>query len=122
MSPWYRMIVLAFPAEFRTTFGPEVLFTINEQRRALGDAGFGARAQFHLEATADLVRAVAHARAPDAVRALGWLCIALSTLNVGYDLAMPKLSMGVLAWGITVIIASVGAKLASHSPERRRLG
>ena len=119
---WYRVLLRAFPSDFRRMFGAEVLQTLDAQRHAIDGGGLGARVQFHLEATADLLRALARERSLDLARAMGWCCLVLSTGNVAYDIAMPKLRMGWYAWALTLIVAAAGVILASPSPGRRRPG
>jgi hypothetical protein len=82
-------------------------------------AGVGRLAR-HASATLDLVVSLAHQRAAECRRATGWLLLALAAANIGYDLAMPNLSMGYFAWALTLIAIGSGVHLSAHPPSRRR--
>ena len=130
MSPfahlWYRALLLLYPAEFRRRFGAEMLRVLADQAlqaRALSPAE---RWWGHCRATFDVVgvgvRERVHAM-NTVIRAIGMVLIAAAALQVIYDLATPKLSMGIPAWAMTLIVCSFGVVLTT-TPARhdRRSG
>ena len=114
---WYGLILRSFPADFRRDFGDDVLRVIGDQ---IDDAARADRLRCHLLATLDLGIALLHQRSANLLRATGWLLVGLAAANIGYDVMMPKLAMGFLAWALTLIAIASGVLLSRHSPTRRR--
>jgi len=120
-SVWYSLLVRGFPAEFRDRFGGEMLEVIEAQARA-SSRNDEAALRFHLEATVDLLRALATERGRDVLRAGGWALLTLGFANIAYDIAQPTLSMGYFAWALTLIALSSGYLLSATPSRRRRPG
>ena len=97
--------------------------TLRDQRRALPSGESWAAAAFWGRALTDLLRSAATERiaeardrawiAPGVVarRMLGALLVGLAIGNVIYDVAQPKLRMGVLAMLLTGLSALAGLRL-----------
>ena len=117
------VVLRAYPASFRAHYAREMLVTLHDQRRALPDTSGWNVARFWARALADLLRSALIERiasggaslallgrrgAPRIVSGLVFLFFAVG--NVAYDLAEPKLSMGVLAIALTMVsgVAGVG--------------
>jgi hypothetical protein len=115
-SLWYAALVRLFPTSFREAFGAEMTAVILEQRANL--PGSGRR----IPATVDLLRAAGREWRPALLRLSGGLVLVAAMTNIGYDIANPKLSMGVPAWAITVFAIGWGALMAGAPDRRRRPG
>jgi hypothetical protein len=125
------VVLRAYPAPFRAHYAHEILLTVRDQRRALGRVQHWAVAAFWTRALIDLLRAagterIANARdrawiAPGVVvrRTLGALFLGLAIGNVVYDVAEPKLRMGVLAMLLTALSALAGLRLLGRRPAVR---
>ena len=116
---WYAALVRLFPSGFRVAFGREVQAVILEQRAKLSGAGLRRQVWFHVAETADLLRAAGVEWRPTVLRLTGAILLVAAIANVGYDLANPKLSMGVIAWGMTFIAIGT-SRLMTRAAERRR--
>jgi hypothetical protein len=120
-SLWYAALVRLFPTSFREAFGAEMTAVILEQRANLPGSG-RRRWGFHAAATVDLLRAAGREWRPALLRLSGGLVLVAAMTNIGYDIANPKLSMGVPAWAITVFAIGWGALMAGAPDRRRRPG
>ena len=118
------VVLRAYPASFRVHYARELLLTLHDQRRALTESDRWSVAKFWARALADLLRSAAAERIASSrtgvasVRrrgllrsAVGLLLLSSAAGNVAYDLAEPKLSMGVLAVLLTVLSALAGVSL-----------
>jgi len=113
----------AYPAAFRAHYAHEILTTLRDQRRAMGRVRSWATAAFWARALLDLLRSAANERIADARerasiapghvarRCLGVLLVALALGNVAYDVAEPKLRMGILAMLLTGLSGLAGFRL-----------
>ena len=123
---WYRALLLLYPAEFRRRFGAEMLRVLAEQELQASALPRGTRWWDHYRATCDLIGVGLRERVgvlSMAIRGIGILLIAAAAMQVIYDLATPKLSMGYLAWALTLIVCSFGVVLATTTRnDRRRSG
>ena len=116
-------VLRAYPAPFRAHYAHEILMTLRDQRRALGSVPPWAAAAFWARALIDLVRSAATERiaeasehasiAPGSIanRCVGILLVAFAIGNVAYDIAEPKLRMGVFAMLLTGLSCLVGVRL-----------
>jgi hypothetical protein len=114
------VVLRAYPASFRAHYAHEILTTLRDQRRALGSVRRWATATFWVRALIDLLRsaateriAAARDRAPGRVarRFLGFLLVTFAVGNVAYDVAEPKLRMGVFAMLLTALSGLAGLAL-----------
>jgi uncharacterized membrane protein len=117
------VVLRAYPAPFRAHYAHEMLVTLRDQRRALGSVQAWAAAAFWARTLIDLLRSAATERMCDARdrgsmawgrvarRCLGVLLLGLAIGNVAYDVAEPKLRMGVLAMLITALSGLAGLRL-----------
>lgn len=117
------VVLRAYPAPFRAHYAHEILMTLRDQRRALGSVRCYAAAAFWARALSDLLRSAATERIADARdresiapgraarRCLGVLLVALAIGNVVYDVAEPKLRMGILAMLLTGLSGLAGFRL-----------
>jgi hypothetical protein len=117
------VVLRAYPASFRAHYAHEILTTLRDQRRALGRVRSWATAAFWARALLDLLRAAATERIADARerasiapgrvarRSLGVLLLAFAIGNVVYDVAEPKLRMGMLAMLLTGLSCLAGFRL-----------
>jgi hypothetical protein len=122
------VVLRAYPAPFRAHYAHEILTTLRDQRRALGSLRLWATAAFWARAFIDLLRAAATERIADARdrasitrgriarRSLGVLLVAFAIGNVVYDVAEPKLRMGVLAMLLTGLSGLAGLRLLWRGP------
>lgn len=122
MRLWYGMLIRCLPAEFRAEFGDEMLNVMRQQRSVLPNAGWLQLARFHLFATADLLRAVGLQRRALVKRLASVVLFLAAAANIAYDLANPKLDMGVLAWLVTIAAISWSLLLSRAARRPRRLG
>src|SRR5262245_1842271 len=128
MHLWYRALLQLYPAEFRRQFGAEMLSVLTEQELEASTLSRRERWWCHCRTTCDLIRVGIRERVgavrPMAVRVIGMLLVAAGAMQVIYDLATPKLSMGVQAWALTLIVCSFGVVLttAALRNDRRRYG
>ena len=113
----YRILLRLYPAEFRREFETDVLRLIAQDLE--GSAGF-LRLARHMSATLDLVISLIHQCAADCRRAAGWVLLGFAAANVGYDVAMPNLSMGYFAWAVTLIAIASGVLLSTSASRPRR--
>ena len=112
---WYSILLRGFPRDFQRQFAAEILEVLDQQRRK----DRGGTISFHLVATIDLLRSMCREWRSDLLRPLGWILIVAALGNLGYDFVHPELSMGYLAWGLTVLALWLGY-LLSMPPARRR--
>ena len=117
------VVLRAYPTEFRAHYAHEILTTLRDQRRALGSERYSATAAFWSRALIDLLRSAATERIADARdrppiaaghvarRFLGVLLVGFAIGNVVYDVAEPKLRMGVLAMLLTGLSGLAGLRL-----------
>jgi hypothetical protein len=119
---WYTALVRLFPSEFRMQFGAEIKSVILEQRKSLSSEEVGRLLRFHTAATLDLLRAAGTQWRPTLARIASAMLLIGAIANVGYDLANPKLSMGVQAWGLTLIAITSSLLTFAHVGRRRRPG
>ena len=117
------MVLRAYPAAFRAHYAHEILMTLRDQRRALGSVPSWATAAFWTRALIDLLCSAATERIADARerasiapgsiarRCLGGLLVAFAIGNVVYDVAEPKLRMGILAMLVTGLSGLAGSRL-----------
>ena len=118
------VVLRAYPAAFRAHYARELLVTLHDQRRALPDTGGWSVARFWARALADLLRSalverIASGRASAALLGRrgalrivsGSLFLSFAVGNAAYDLSEPKLSMGVLAIGLTMLSGAAGVGL-----------
>ena len=126
MSPvaafWYAALVRLFPPEFRTQFGDEIRSVILEQRKSFSSEEVGRLVWFHAAATLDLLRAAGTQWRPTLARIASAILLIGAIANVGYDLANPKLSMGVQAWGLTLMAITASLLMSAGAGRRRRPG
>lgn len=128
----YAILLYAYPRSFRSKFGADMCQLMRDRRRALRNASPGHVFGFCLDAVRDVAVSVPREHADElrrrcmaAVldrspgrrsRLIGCVLIALSVLHVLFDLATPKLRMGVLAWLLTALTAVTGAVLVLRRP------
>lgn len=121
-SFWYTLLVRLFPSDFRAEFGREVTTLILEQRANLSSERLSHRLRFHVMATFDLLRAAGIQWRPSLLRLMSIILFIAATANLGYDLANPKLSMGVFAWAMTFAAIISSLFMADAAVRRRRTG
>ncbi len=124
---WYRALLLLYPADFRGRFGAEIMRVLAEQEQDATALSRAERWWRRSRATCDLVRVGIRERVVAIgaiIRLIGALLIAAAAMQVIYDLATPKLSMGYYAWALTLIVCSCGVILttAPQRIDRRRSG
>jgi len=117
------VVLRAYPAGFRAHYAHEILTTLRDQRRALDSEPCWATSAFWARALIDLLRSAATERIADARdrpsiaaghvarRFLGVLLVGFAIGNVVYDVAEPKLRMGVLAMLLTGLSGLAGLRL-----------
>ena len=117
------VVLRAYPAEFRAHYAHEILTTLRDQRRALDSEPCWATSAFWARVLIDLLRSAATERIADARdrpsiaaghvarRFLGVLLVGFAIGNVVYDVAEPKLRMGVLAMLLTGLSGLAGLRL-----------
>lgn len=128
------VLLVLYPKDFRREYARPVAQLIRDQRRDLGEAAVTARARFWLSVVADIARSAGaeHAaglraawrhKAPHRRRVwlgrirvmLGLGLLTTSGSNVVYDVASPKLSMGIGAIVLTAVGAAAGAVLLARA-------
>jgi hypothetical protein len=119
---WYAMLLRLFPADFRTGFGREVASTIEYQRTNLPDERWRHVLRFHILTSIDLLRAVGLQRRPILKRLASGALLVAAVSNVGYDLANPRLSMGVPAWALTLMAVASSFLMSVTADRHRRPG
>ena len=119
---WYAALLRLFPSEFRMQFGGEIRSLILEQRKSLSSDTAGRLLRFHAVATLDLLRAACTQWRPALARIASAMLVAGAIANLGYDLANPQLSMGFLAWGLTVMAMTSSLWMSAGAGRRRRPG
>jgi len=124
---WYRALLLLYPSEFRRRFDAEMMRVLAEQELDASARSRGERWWSRSRATCDLIRVAIRERVATvstAIRVIGMLLVAAAAMQVIYDLATPKLSMGYYAWALTVMVCSFGVILttATTRNDRRRSG
>jgi len=117
------VVLRAYPASFRAHYAHEILTTLRDQRRALGSVRSWATTAFWMRALMDLLRSAATERicyardqgstTPGLIvrRFLGVLLVAFAIGNVVYDVAEPKLRMGIFAMLLTGLGGLAGLRL-----------
>ena len=115
------VVLRAYPAPFRAHYAHEILMTLRDQRRALGSVQSWVTAAFWVRALIDLLCSAATERICDArdrgsiargrrvVRhVFGVLLVGFAIGNVVYDVAEPKLRMGMFAMLLTALSGLAG--------------
>ncbi|HJU87028.1 MAG TPA: hypothetical protein VJ788_06660 [Gemmatimonadota bacterium] len=119
---WYGFILRRFPPAFRDRFSGEVLDLIEEQRATLGAPRAAAVGAFHLATTLDLLATLMREREVLVRRASGTLLLVAAVAHTGYDFANPSLSMGIPAWGLTLIALAAGVRFCARPTRHRSAG
>ena len=123
---WYSGLLLLYPSAFRRRFGAEMLRVLTDELQA-NSMSRRERWWRHCRATCDVMGVGIRERVAGVtmvIRAIGILLVIAAAMQVIYDLATPKLSMGVQAWALTLIVCSFGVALitATTRTDRRRYG
>ena len=132
-----RALLVAYPREFRRVFAAELTQVIADQRRALALATRKRRVLFWIAVIADLLRSAGRERVASArdwidrrdprrnrlrlYAFVGATLILGAAGNIAFDLASPKLSMGIAATALTsaglcagVALLRTARRLARH--------
>ena len=120
----FRALLLLYPPDFRSEFGPSILQLLRDQHRDLVHETVWTRTRFYCVAVADLYLSAVRERTTerrtrgDTARYHAWaatLLIGASAANLAYDILSPKLSMGIFAWLLTVLGAALGILLFARA-------